>query len=380
MKFAITFLLSALAAVSARTAVQVGDSMKANSKLGMHLLSKATRVDEGSRRLEDVELSAWIIDYSLKFQGCHSIVQWNAEADEEQDVRLAKKRLVRFRLCPTDTCSSTEAGGCVEGYGDYIIDMEIFLDAFYESMAQTGEEECGQYADNYCACEGNGDDSFNANQCQYDCIVAAGMTQCYQYMEDQIYAESFDVKEYMQCAQFEVRNNRRKLEQVEYFVGPFCSEQGGAIHLGMFLDDQCSIQVEDETFGAYTFNSMTGLTLPYSSKSIIGSECAACKKVDADANDDQDPEITELCQMAYQDAGKCESHVNGATAYPNEQACTYIEGIKVVRADGMVFYQKPHSNAVTTSFIVIFAMAFFAMIFYVWYLRTRLNIKPDALL
>jgi len=46
----------------------------------------------------------------------------------------------------------------------------------------------------------------------------------------------------------------------------------------------------------------------------------------------------------------------------------------------MVFFQKAHANAVTTAFIVIFAMAFFAMGFYVWYLRTRLNVKPDALL
>ena len=153
----------------------------------------------------------------------------------------------------------------------------------------------------------------------------------------------------------------------------------------MFSDDTCSTPIEDETYGAYTFKSWTGMALPYAEKSIVGSECNSCLQVDEneDGNqaDDYQPEVTEVCQMAYMNAGKCEIYLpEGTTRYPNDQACNYIEGIKVVREDGMVFYQKAHANAVTTAFIVIFAMAFFAMGFYVWYLRTRLNVKPDALL
>lgn len=380
MKFAATVLLSALAAASAAS-IQVGDSLKTNSKIGQKLLSQARRLEE-----EDDAAMQWVADYSLKFQGCHHLVQWNENVDGEEDVRLFKKRLVRFRLCPTDSCSATEAGGCSSGYGDYIVDMQTYLQAYYESKMQNAEQECGQYAENYCNCEGNGDDNFNEDMCKYECIVDAGMSQCYQYMEDMMNAEVFQPQNYMECAQFEFNNGNRKLEEQEaqYYIGPFCSEQGGAINLGMFSDDTCSTPIEDETYGAYTFKAMTGMALPYAEKSIIGSECESCTQVDEnqDGNqgDDQQVETTELCQMAYQNAGKCEVELEGTIKYPNEAACTYIEGIKVVREDGMVFYQKAHANAVTTAFIVIFAMAFFAMGFYVWYLRTRLNVKPDALL
>jgi len=201
--------------------------------------------------------------------------------------------------------------------------------------------------------------------------------------------EDFQPQEYMECAEFDYDdgNNRRKLEEDEagLFVGPYCSEQGGSINLGMFSDESCSVPVEDDTYGASTFKSMTGFALPYAEKSIVGSECYSCLMVDEDEDgnngDDQEVELTEVCEMAYQSAGKCEVNLASGTAmYPNDSACNYIDGIKVVREDGMVFFQKAHANAVTTAFIVIFAMAFFAMGFYVWYLRTRLNVKPDALL
>ena len=392
MKFALTLLLSALAAVSATSEIRVGDTLKANSKIGKQLMASARRLEENGEE-EDAANFAWVADYSLKFQGCHHLVQWNEEADGEEDVKLYKKRLVRFRLCPSDTCSSSNAGGCSEGYGDYVIDMETYMQAYIESKRQTEENVCGGYMENYCNCEGNGDDGFDENKCFYDCIVDAGMSQCYQYAEDQLHQEEFNLEEYMECAQYQVQdNNNRKLEEAEeaqFFIGPFCSEQGGAINLGMFSDDTCSNPIEDDTFGAYTFETMSGFALPYASKSLIGSECSSCLQVDENEEDnqndnngeEQEVEITEACATAYANAGKCEIYLaDGTTRYANDQACNYIEGIKVVREDGMVFYQKAHANAVTTAFIVIFAMAFFAMGFYVWYLRTRLNVKPDALL
>ena len=248
--------------------------------------------------------------------------------------------------------------------------------------------------ENYCNCQNNGDDGFDENKCFYDCIVDAGMSQCYQYAEDMLHGEDFQLEQFMECAQIQEpqnENGRRLEEQQEaqYFVGPYCSSQGGAINLGMFSDDTCSTPIEDDSYGAYTFESMFGFPLPYAEKSLIGSECSSCTQVDENANENnnnnngeqQEVQLTEACTMAYANAGKCESNLEyGVTRYPNDAACNYIAGIKVVREDGMVFYQKAHANAVTTAFIVIFAMAFFAMGFYVWYLRTRLNVKPDALL
>lgn len=315
-------------------------------------------------------------------------MQWNDQAADDYDVRLYKKRLVRFRLCPTDSCSRNDAGGCDSEYGDYIVDLETYLNAYYMSKWEAAEQECGQYIENYCSCQNNGDDGFNEAECQYQCIVDAEMSQCYQYMEDMMYQENFQIQQYMQCAQFQYNNNNnRKLEeeqqQAEYFVGPLCAEQGGAINLGMFSDDTCSTPIEDNTNGASTFKSMTGFELPYSEKSIVGADCLSCVQVDENQNDNNgnnQAQISEACQQTYMNAGKCESQLTGTVSYPNENACTYIEGIKVVREDGMVFYQQGHANAVTTAFIVIFAMAFVAIALYSWYLHTRLSGSKQSLL
>lgn len=388
MKFAVSFFLSAIAATVGAMEIRKGDTLTANSQIGKNLLSKARRLENNGQNAE--EMMQWLTDYSLKFQGCHHLVQWNEEADGEEDVRLFKKRLVRFRLCPTNSCSESDAGGCSSDYGDYIVDMNTYLQAYYESKRELAENQCGNYVENNCNCQDNGDDNYSEEACQYDCIKAAGMEQCYQYMEDQMYAEIFEVEKYMECGQFDYnQNNNRRLDQVEYFVGPFCAEQGGAINLGMFTDDTCSTPVDEEDFGRSQFYQMAGISLPYSEKSIVGNDCLSCLQVDEDENNnnnnnnngDEEKEITEACQQAYNLAGKCETNLpSGTSYYPNMNGCNYIEGIKVVREDGMVFYQEAHANAVTTAFIVIFAIAAVSMGVYVWYLRTRLNIKTDTLL
>jgi hypothetical protein len=153
----------------------------------------------------------------------------------------------------------------------------------------------------------------------------------------------------------------------------------------MFSDETCSTAIEDNTYGADTFKSMTGFELPYSSKSIVGTDCLSCLQVDNDQNnrklEENQAEITEACQETYTAAGKCESNLpSGTVYYPNEAACNYIEGIKVVREDGMVFYQDAHANAVTTAFVVIFALAFVSMALYSWYLHTRLSGSKQSLL
>jgi len=93
--------------------IKAGDGIKADSKSGLNLLSKARRVDE------EVDVT-WVAGFDIKFQGCHHVAQRNEEVEDEDDVRVEALRLVRFRLCPTRFCSSESGSGCSNGYGDYI--------------------------------------------------------------------------------------------------------------------------------------------------------------------------------------------------------------------------------------------------------------------
>ena len=72
MKLAAIFL-ALVAFANASAELPMGD-IKADSELGMRLLSVARRVDQVS-----AYSSTWVSGYSLKFQGCHHISQWNDE-------------------------------------------------------------------------------------------------------------------------------------------------------------------------------------------------------------------------------------------------------------------------------------------------------------
>lgn len=371
--------------------IATASAIKVNSPVGQHLMSNARKLEDGDD--EEFE-NTWVAGYSIKFQGCHHIKQWNDEADDEEDVRIETKRLVRFRLCPTESCSAQKAAGCTSGYGDYIIDMDAFMESYFEAKREEMEYNCEYHLQYNCNCDGdnNDDEDFNEEYCEYDCFIDSGMEECVDRnpynQDDEDEVEEFNLEEYMQCGALNINNNdRRKLDEdeVEYFVGPYCANQGGAIHLGVFTDDTCS------TFSEVTFESLAGYELPYSSESLVDENCLSClERVEDDGdndnnnnqNDEQDEdEVIETCEMLYNYAGKCEANLPEGTVYEvNNQACNYMQGIRIVRQDGIIDTGSSRPSAVATAFIVIFAMAFAAMGFYVWYLRTRLGVKQNTLL
>jgi len=374
MKFVLSLFFSVVAAASAKT-IEVKD-VKANSHIGRALLSKARNLENDEAAMD------WAVNYSLKFQGCHHLYQWNDEAEDEEDVRLEKKRLVRFRLCPSDSCSASDAGGCKNGYGDYVVDMGTYVQAYYESKTQQIQETCENFLENNCNCEDNGDDQYDEAVCQYNCVAAAGLEECYEFVQEE--EEGFDAQEYMECAQWEPAeqdDEGRKLEDGEeeaWYVGPYCSEQGGKIFLGLFTDDTCTTFADDYA-GTQTYKSLSyGAELPYSEESLVDEDCFSCMQVDQD-NDQQAYEINDACQQTYQAAGKCETYLD-ASYEKVTSACNYIKGITIVREDGLITVSPPASSPVATAFTVIFVLAFAGMGYYVWYLRTRLGMKTDTLL
>jgi hypothetical protein len=384
-------------------------SVAAGSALGRALLSQSRNLEQ---EYDWETAMAWLSGYSVKFQGCHQIKQWNDQADEQNDVRIQTKRLVRFRLCPSDQCSASKAAGCTSGYGDYVVDMDSFVQSYVGGRLQQQQYDCQYHLLKNCDCDKDAqhdDDNFNEEYCQYDCYSDAGLYECiernpYEGGENEAQKQDFNLENYLQCSQLKVQNNDnngRKLndnQQAQYFVGPYCSAQGGSIKLGLFSDDTCTEEVS-----GVNFKDLAGFELPYSTDdaSLIDAACLGClEKDDAEGDyqnevaDDQanannangDAEdadqINEMCENLYTMSGKCEANYpSGMLAYgANNNACTYMEGIRIVRQDGIIDTGSTRPSAVATAFIVIFAMAFAAMAFYVWYLRTRLGVKRHTLL
>ena len=79
--------------------------------------------------------TSYLAGYSVKFQGCHHVQQWNDNAAEE-DIKIMTQRLVRFRMCPADSCSSSSTKGCDKNYGDYLVDMETYVNVYLTQIGR----------------------------------------------------------------------------------------------------------------------------------------------------------------------------------------------------------------------------------------------------
>lgn len=275
---------------------------------------------------DDVDIS-FLSGYSLKFQGCHHVQQWNDAADGEDDIKIKTQRLVRFRMCPANSCSGGNTGGCDSNYGDYVVDMETYLSAYLTQMQQ-----------NY----------MNNN----------GQRQL---------ASNIDLSSLMTCQAMNSGNNRNLQNgnyyynsDTQYYVGPYCAEQGGQIHIGVFLDDTCTVFAEN---GAEAFKMQhNGVELPYASQSVVNLNCMSCVSNGG---------VSETCQSIYKVAGKCETKMG--VYYPNESACGYISGIKIIRADGVIRTSATHKSKTASVFIGLFLTSAVLLAGYVYYLRTKLG-------
>mmetsp|Transcript_28044 Transcript_28044/g.64198 ORF Transcript_28044/g.64198 Transcript_28044/m.64198 type:complete len:373 (-) Transcript_28044:179-1297(-) len=354
-------LLSGLTGASA--------NIKSNSRLGRSLLSSARKLEDA----DEVDYS-YVADYSIKFQGCHHVSQWNAEVDEDNDVRLQTVRLARFRLCASDSCSDDKTAGCSSGYGDYIIDLDTFVQSYLEDKQQTEEYNC-QVAQENSGCDG--DDVDDEDTCMYNYYNAQGLDYC---VENEDGEEQFDVQDYAQCAQVDFAaedddgNRKRNLdeaEEIQYFVGAYCAEQGGEVRLGLFTDDTCT--TESET----SYYSLAGESLPYSTESLISDNCISCVQPEEDNGDEngddaqEEVRVKEMCEQIYEGAGKCETYMG--IQYPSENACNYIAGIKITREDGIVLTESTRSSKGASVAIGLFATTAILLGAYVYYLRTKLG-------
>ena len=329
---------------------------------------------------------SFLSSYALKFQGCHHVQQWNNNnndndgEDNENTVRIATKRLARFRLCLADTCNPNKSTGCSSNsnYGDYIVDLNVFVNAFVTMMQTEQETQCAATAtDCQDVCGDNeNQDNEEEEDCMTECYETYGMSTCLQQEQQQ----GFDLADYAYCTPFQARRRRsRHLEQTDdaaaaaeqaegdtqsYYIGPYCGDQGGEIRLGMFTDDTCTTFAQ---YGDQAFYQTMGYQLPYSDTSFVSNRCVSCQSYNENNN-----AVSEGCSDMYAVAGKCETRMQGVIDYPNESSCSYIQGIKIVRADGVIRTSSIRKSKTAAVAIGLFLTTAVLLAGYVYYLRTKL--------
>lgn len=240
------------------------------------------------------------------------------------------------------------------------------------------------------------DDGFNKDYCEYDCYAnSKKMASCIDRNpyeeEDGEDDRGFEAQEYAECKEWELPENDddgangRRLEEeeeeVQYFIGPYCSANGGAVYLGMYTDDTCT-NFADTNQGKTTYKTLSGgEDLPFSASSLITSDCVTCidqedpngSSGDED-EEDEGVQVSDQCSRLYESAGKCEGNLKsdkaGMTSDPNNAACSYIHGIKFTKSNGIV---EMKSSATFTAFIVAFAGAFIGLAGIVFKLQKQIK-------
>lgn len=287
--------------------------------------AKVMRSLEGQQQ-QDGEID--LTNYSIKFEKCQFVKEFAGEEDGGEDGQfLQTKRFIIFRLCPNNSC-----GSCNYDFGEYLVDLETYLQATTEFVEEKQEamcETCNECYEQAYNQNDNGDDNNNNqdNNNQNDCS-GIDVGTCYEEcqnienMEDNGY---LDASEFIECQALENNNNNNN--GVQYYAGAMCASSGSRIKIGVFTDEDCSTLAENMDVESMLYGDNGAMKLSYHKiKSVFPeSDCvASCVQEDDEAQDDnnnnnyQQAETAEICQTLYEAAGKCESiHGFSAMKYYN---------------------------------------------------------------
>ena len=276
--------------------------------------------------------------------------------------------------------------------------LEDFAEAFVEGQRRKEEYDCQMYMFNNCDCNENDDkdDGFNREYCEYDCYANSKMaSQCVDrnpYEEEQEGQEEqrrFEAERYVGCEELELENNGddgnaqvdydEDGNAITYYIGSTCSDKGDSVYLAVFTDDTCTVQADTSVY-----KRLTGTALPYSSTSLITTDCVSCveqedpnRQAEQEANgeyEDEEIEISEACTEMYESAAKCETNLVASSKYSeaSTEACSYIAGIKISRSNGVLDKRMAKGSKVATAFIVIFGVAFIGLAAFVGMMHKKI--------
>lgn len=350
-----TLIVAFLTATSSSSVFEPKESSNSPKSAYMNKIVTRAKVLRELDQAVDPDLTS----YTILFQKCQHIKVYNAElAAEGAETVLTTQRFVIFRLCPT--ASST----CNYDFGEYLLDMNAFLQYTVEYRQEEQEQMC-EACDQNCAYEENenGNDRKNrrrlaaqnrfSRKLAVDCDTCTETCEEIENMEENNY---IDATNYLDCEQIIDDGD----DQVALYAGPTCSSQGSRIKISVFSDEDCTfleddLDVEDYLVdeNGYTFK----LSYELLETTYDNTDPIQCEQIDEYAEADGEhnyyaaaAETREVCLDIYNYAAKCEkSHgfEHGVksyyAAYENqidneEQVCDFVSAIKygTYRQDGEI--------------------------------------------
>lgn len=320
-----------------------------------------------NRRLDEDEAEIDLSGYSIKYVKCQFIKSYNDELAEDEDSEsvLKTNRFIVFRLCPSSSCNYN--------YGEYLVDMDAYLEAAVEYQQEQQEEMC-DYCEEVCVADDDGaaegDDAADEEEEEeegdeeeeeedgedrrrlrkirrklaqkVDCDSCSDECEKIANMEDNGYVEASNFIECQQVGEADDDGGAK------YFAGAMCASGGEKIKIGVFLDEECSqldnsLSVEDFLGVKLSHALMKNIYDADASVSCIKPNWEVEEDDDANADDaaddaEQEDEVNEMCENLYEASAKCESmhgFQGGMTNYEDyynqyaqeELVCSFISTI-----------------------------------------------------
>jgi hypothetical protein len=221
----------------------------------------------------------FLTGYDLVFLKCQAGVSTTKE-----DGTIEKSAVI-FRLCPVgEACTTKKSMSCTSGYGDFMTGLTRFAQAFLDTYHRSYGEDNQQHINwaDFGECR-----QFNASK----------------YAEGGIYAGGGAVD-----------------EDVQYFVGPACTNAGTSIRLALYTDEYCSVESD-----VISFRDITGDDLLYESGGMAG--VGQCQWYQCyGKNESGYPAWYDLCvQNVEHTIAKCETYMDGLLTYAEEQGISYTK-------------------------------------------------------
>jgi len=233
--------------------------------------------------------TSWLVNYSLKFESCHSHSEYGAEDGVGS---IVSQNIVRFNMCSSAECGSNCRGG------RYIMPLGDFVTEY----ANQKEADCEQLN---CDC-----DEDDSDDCESNCYSAAGLDYC---IVDDEEAEQVDIRDYVECQEFDIGENDDDNEQAVVYIGLKCSDDGRGVNLAIFTDEYCTNETDE-------FNAAYDAT-------IVSDDCISCAFMDDDADDGANYAVSDMCENSYGESLKCEQNLSNDN--PDNEGCEIIDNFNL---------------------------------------------------
>jgi hypothetical protein len=351
MKFTIAFAALTVAVASANPFAPAKSTNSAKAEYMNKLVSKASptansqlrRLDQNAEAEQQVEdYAVDISSYSIKFQQCQFVKAYDDDlaADEDSNTVLATKRFVVFRLCPSGSCDS-----CNSGFGEYIVDLETYLQATVEYQQKLQEDtckacqECGNWENQQQADQNQEQEQAEQNQEGGRKLQNGNYVDCDSCYDECMKIENMEQNGYIDATNFldcQMIYDPEDDGKATLYAGPMCASSGSKIKIGVFTDQECNVPDLEKDVDDYLMdNQGNSMKLSHALlKTTYSSDCISCTWVDQNAQqqdqqvDDQaqqqqdckdcnNNQILDMCEELYESSAKCEKTHNFDNGYAN---------------------------------------------------------------